>query len=72
MSDRSYHGRSAVAAAVFDIPSTPVDASWLIETGRWEPIGSARIRSAEVPPAHLTMMLKVVRGNWQITYQDIG
>jgi hypothetical protein len=45
---------------------------WLIGTGRWEAVASADVRVANGDVRHLTMMLKVVRGNWQIIYQHVG
>jgi hypothetical protein len=50
--------------------STPrplTDVQWLVGTGRWE-----ALCSAQAGDRHLTMLLKVIAGNWQIVYQHLG
>jgi hypothetical protein len=44
---------------------------WLVGTGRWEALCSAETETSAGRP-HLTVLLKVVAGNWQIVYQHVG
>ncbi|GAA2900726.1 hypothetical protein BXY51_008461 [Actinoplanes cyaneus] len=44
---------------------------WLIGTGRWEALCSAGV-TAGGGPRRLSMLLKVITGNWQIVYQHLG
>jgi hypothetical protein len=65
---RAAEGRDAVVAGLLD--SGPLSLSrikWLVGTGRWE-----AVCSADVADGHLTMLLKVVAGNWQLRYQHLG
>ncbi len=41
---------------------------WLVGTGRWEALCSAEVTGAR----HLSLLLKVITGNWQIVYQHLG
>lgn len=44
---------------------------WLIGTGRWEALCSAEVSGAD-GRRHLSMLLKVIAGNWQIVYSHVG
>lgn len=67
------HGRAAIVAALLDgAPATPSRAEWLVGTGRWEALCSAESETPDGLRRHLTMLLKVVEGNWQLLYQHIG
>jgi uncharacterized protein len=44
---------------------------WLVGTGRWEAVGSASTQIGE-RRQHLTMLVKVILGNWQLVYQHVG
>lgn len=73
MPDGTHRGRDAVVAGLIGSRlGTVSDIDWLIGTGRWEAVGSADLRVARGVVHHMTMMLKVVRGNWQIVYQHVG
>ena len=63
-------GRDAVVAALLgdDLAGERLTGvEWLLGTGRWEALCSARWGRR-----HLTMLLKVVAGNWQVVYQHLG
>lgn len=47
-------------------------AEWLVGTGRWEAVGALPARTADGGTLHLTLMLKVIRGNWQALYHHLG
>ena len=65
---RALRGRDAIVTALLDSPPGPWSrVEWLVGTGRWEALGSA-----ETGGRHLTMLLKVIAGNWQLVYQHIG
>jgi hypothetical protein len=65
-------GRDAVVAELLAVKFEPLSqVQWLVGTGRWEAVCSADTVGAQAP-RHLTMLLKVVQGNWQISYQHIG
>lgn len=49
-----------------NLPLTEID--WIVGTGRWEALCSARSGGVE----HVTMLLKVLAGNWQIIYLHVG
>lgn len=69
---QAFHGRDAVVAALLDSENgTLSSVEWLIGTGRWEALCSAEIETAD-GRQHLTMLLKVVAGNWQLLYQHTG
>jgi hypothetical protein len=62
-------GRAAVVDALLDSGQVSLSAvEWLVGTGRWEALCSAARNSAD-GQGHLTMLLKVVAGNWQLVYQ---
>jgi hypothetical protein len=65
-------GREALVEALLDVgPERLHDVEWLVGTGRWEAICSAGTGS-DPHRQHLTMLLKVVLGNWQLVYQHVG
>jgi hypothetical protein len=69
----AYRGRDAVVGELINSRLRFVSGvEWLIGTGRWEAVGSADVRIADGAPRHMTMMLKIIRGNWQIAYQHVG
>jgi hypothetical protein len=49
------------------VPTDLSDVEWFIGTGRWE-----ALCSATTPHGHLTLLLKVIDGNWQIVYAHLG
>ena len=54
--------------ALLDEPEPALDdVEWIVGTGRWE-----AVCSAVDGDRHLTMLLKVIRGNWQMVYQHRG
>ncbi|WP_433219131.1 SET domain-containing protein-lysine N-methyltransferase [Dactylosporangium sp. CS-047395] len=57
-----HHGREAVLGR-----HRVHDPAWLVGTGRWEALCSATSGGR-----HVTMLLKVVAGNWQLVYQHLG
>nr|BFE61402.1 hypothetical protein GCM10020063_059280 [Dactylosporangium thailandense] len=57
-------GRDAVVPALLRDDRALHDVEWLIGTGRWEALCSARCGGH-----HLSMLLRVVAGNWQVVYQ---
>jgi hypothetical protein len=66
-------GRDTVTTALLDHDLrdlSPVD--WFIGTGRWEALASTDIQAVDGARHHVTMLLKVVRGNWQLAYQHRG
>jgi hypothetical protein len=68
ISGRALRGRDAVVAALLAEVTGPLtDVEWLVGTGRWEAVCSGVDRDG-----HVTMLLKVVRGNWQLVYQHRG
>jgi hypothetical protein len=64
----TFRGRDAVAGALLagTRPSLS-EVEWLIGTGRWE-----ALCAAADGPRHVTILLKVVAGNWQLVYQHDG
>ena len=69
---REIRGRDAVVAELLDHPpGSWSKTEWLVGTGRWEALCSAEIDDAG-GRRHLTMLLKVITGNWQIVYQHAG
>ena len=44
---------------------------WFIGTGRWEAVGSASTQIGD-RCQHLTMLVKLILGNWQLVYQHVG
>ncbi|MFC4072894.1 SET domain-containing protein-lysine N-methyltransferase [Actinoplanes subglobosus] len=68
VSGRVSRGRDAVTATLLDAATGPLTGvEWLVGTGRWE-----ALCSAEEAGRHVTMLLKVIRGNWQMVYQHRG
>ncbi|HVX44155.1 MAG TPA: SET domain-containing protein-lysine N-methyltransferase [Mycobacteriales bacterium] len=66
-------GRDAVVSALLGVGLrhlSPVD--WFIGTGRWEALASGDLETAAGHHHHVTLLLRVVDGNWQLTYQHIG
>jgi hypothetical protein len=65
-------GREVLVEALLEVgPDRLHDVEWLVGTGRWEALCSASTGSDE-HQEHLTMLLKVVLGNWQLVYQHVG
>ena len=65
-------GRNATVGALLESEPEPLnEVEWLIGTGRWEAICSASTGSDDHDP-HITLLLKVIRGNWQLVYQHVG
>lgn len=63
---RCARGQEAVADRLLTAQLLPLgDIEWLVGTGRWEALCSA---TAGAMGSHLTMMLKILAGNWQIVY----
>ncbi|WP_344617135.1 SET domain-containing protein [Dactylosporangium salmoneum] len=61
-------GRDAVVTGLTDEERAALtDAEWLVGTGRWEALCSARAGTA-----HLSLLLKVIAGNWQLVYLHVG
>lgn len=64
----AHRGRVAAVAALLAIePLVPTAPEWELGTGRWE-----ALCSADTDPGHLTLLLKVVAGNWQVRYLHLG
>ncbi|GAA4608671.1 hypothetical protein BJY16_006958 [Actinoplanes octamycinicus] len=66
LSGQAVRGREAVVAALLTENRDLTRVEWTVGTGRWEALCSAGTTR------HLTMLLKVVAGNWQLTYQHLG
>jgi hypothetical protein len=65
-------GREALVEALLEGgPERLEDVEWLVGTGRWEAVCSASTGTAD-HHEHITMLLKVVLGNWQLVYQHVG
>ena len=65
-------GRTALVGALLESEPEPLyEVEWLIGTGRWEAVCSASTGSGAHHP-HVTLLLKVIRGNWQLVYQHVG
>jgi hypothetical protein len=54
-------------------PNQGLCPAWngFVGTGRWEAVGSASTQIGE-RRRHLTMLVKVILGNWQLVYQHVG
>ncbi|HEY9292570.1 MAG TPA: SET domain-containing protein [Microlunatus sp.] len=63
-------GDEVVAALLAGNSPALADVEWTLGTGRWEALCSARVASDV--DLHLTMLLKVITGNWQLVYQHLG
>jgi hypothetical protein len=69
---QAFRGRDAVIAALRHSSPGPLSATqWLVGTGRWEALCSAETEITD-GRRHLTMLIKVVEGNWQVVYQHAG
>ena len=69
---RVVRGREAFIAAVSEAGLVALsEVEWLVGTGRWEALCSAQAETAH-GRRHQTMLLKVVAGNWQMTYHHAG
>jgi hypothetical protein len=65
-------GREAVVAALLESePALLSGVEWFVGTGRWEAVGSASTQLGE-RHQHLTMLIKLILGNWQLIYQHVG
>ena len=65
-------GRHAIVGALLESEPEPLyEVEWLIGTGRWEAVCSVSTAGGEHYP-HITLLLKVIRGNWQLVYQHVG
>lgn len=65
-------GGDAVVAALLRAGLTSLSqVEWIIGTGRWEALCSTRADTNQ-GVQHLTVLLKVLAGNWQIVYQHAG
>jgi hypothetical protein len=51
-----------------DAPAQLDELEWLVGTGRWEAICSART-GRDGAERHITIALKVIAGNWQVVYE---
>lgn len=69
---KAFHGRDAVVAALLNSEQVSLSrVEWLVGTGRWEALCSAETETAD-GRRHVTMLLKIVTGNWQMLYQHTG
>lgn len=63
-------GQDAVIDRLLSAQVLPLgEIEWLIGTGRWEALCSARAGAAGT---HLSMLLKILSGNWQVVYLHLG
>ncbi|GAB3740816.1 SET domain-containing protein-lysine N-methyltransferase [Microlunatus parietis] len=64
----AHRGRDAVVAALLtgDL-LLPTEPEWELGTGRWE-----AVCSADAGGRHLTLLLKIITGNWQLRYLHAG
>lgn len=67
-------GRESVIAALLEQPPVSLQQiEWSIGTGRWEALCSAEAAIRDgAGTGHLTLWLKVIRGNWQLLYLHVG
>jgi uncharacterized protein len=70
-------GRAASHAE--GLPISISDVHWFIGTGRWEAVASYDVESqgeagalALLSPGHVTDVLKLLEGNWQIIYRHLS
>lgn len=64
----AHRGRDAVVAALLaGDPLLPTEPEWEVGTGRWE-----AVCSADAGGRHLTLLLKIITGNWQLRYLHVG
>lgn len=72
LSGRAVRGRAAVVTALVDDGSGPLtNIEWLVGTGRWEALCSADAEDS-AGGRHVSILLKVVAGNWQLVYLHAG
>ncbi|MEU4620464.1 SET domain-containing protein-lysine N-methyltransferase [Actinoplanes sp. NPDC023801] len=72
MAGRAVRGRDAFVTAVAEAgPVSLSEVEWFVGTGRWEALCSADARTAK-GRRHQSLLLKVIRGNWQIVYHHAG
>lgn len=70
---QAYRGRDTVVTALLDNEKVSLSkVEWLVGTGRWEALCSAETEIAGDRRQHVTMLLKVIAGNWQMIYQHVG
>lgn len=64
----SHRGRTAIVEALLaGGPLLPTAPEWQVGTGRWEALCSAGAGAR-----HLTLLLTVIAGNWQLRYLHLG
>lgn len=72
LSDKGIRGADDVVTALLaDGAAELVDIGWTLGTGRWEALCSARYAATDVD-LHVTLLLKVIKGNWQLVYLHLG
>nr|WP_152360425.1 SET domain-containing protein [Microlunatus speluncae] len=65
---RPHRGRESIVEALLaGEPLQPTALDWQVGTGRWEALCSAAIETP-TGPGHLTLLLKIIAGNWQLRY----
>ena len=65
--------REAVVARLLELDVMSIsDIEWMVGTGRWEAACSAQGLTTAGDQEHHTLLLKVVKGNWQIIYHHAG
>jgi hypothetical protein len=64
---RAFRGQAAVVTELLNSATNSLSqVEWLVGTGRWEALCSA---ATDPTGGHVTTLLKVIAGNWQIVYQ---
>lgn len=72
LSGNDVRGGEAVVAALLKVGQVSLSGvEWVVGTGRWEALCSAEIEWGD-GRQQLTMLVKVVAGNWQLRYQHTG
>ncbi len=67
----AFPGRAEVVAALIDGKQGPLsEVAWLVGTGRWEALCSSNAEFSN-GQRHITMLLRIIAGNWQMVYQHI-
>ena len=65
-------GRDEVVAALLAPEPKPLSGvEWFVGTGRWVAVCSAEA-DIDDRRQHVTIVVKVVLGNWQVVYQHVG
>jgi hypothetical protein len=71
--------RTTGPAPAEGLPIAIRDVRWFIGTGRWEAVASYNVESRAEPGApapfscgHVTDVLKLIEGNWQIIYRHLS